>query len=223
MMLLLVAFSYNSAVFADSKLQRPRLENYKSYGDFLAAMYAYRKQLEIEQKIGSAIITNLELVEQKSNGVSLIPAKTPTLAENYDQALLVIEGVENLEFAVEQAKTKIHPTFVYPLRYSRKTSVHTFPLAALELDAFDETEITNSIKVGLIEDKEENMQAGMAAKVGQYDTQQFSEKSQKNKKIDEVPIGQELVPIIRDNTFVGADIAIENASFEQTEIIVSHH
>lgn len=108
--------------------ERPRIEDYRHYADFIQAMSAYRKLLR-----GTPVQSPLrvEVVLPASPTLSELSASDPAmndpLSEDYPPPLIV-KGPENLEEAVEQAKGFLHPVYTAPKRYNRSTS-QSFPLA----------------------------------------------------------------------------------------------
>ncbi len=113
-------------VAADDVTPRPRLENFANYNEFLAAMYAHKKQIELEKKFADSIVINIQLSEKsdQTSGVSVMPVKSPELNSAIDTYIppLIISGPEDLEMAIEAAKRFLHPVYIEQFRYQRTTA-----------------------------------------------------------------------------------------------------
>lgn len=107
--------------------QRPRLEDYREYSRFLEAMQAYRNALK-DVRISPPLSLGVELpvsTTLRELGASSAEMLDP-LSEDYP-APLQITGPEDMEQAIEKAKSFIHPVYTARLRYKRTTSF-SFPL-----------------------------------------------------------------------------------------------
>lgn len=107
--------------------EKPRLEEYQDYSEFLQAMTAYRKWLQQSPVSPPLTIT---IVAPASPTLTELTAQSPEmldpLSEDYPPPLTVT-GPEDLEEAVEKAKKFLHPVYTARLRYRRTTSL-SFPL-----------------------------------------------------------------------------------------------
>jgi hypothetical protein len=140
---------------------RPRLENYANYNEFLAAMYAYKKQIELEKKFADSIVINIQLSEKSAHapkGVSAMPVKSPELNSAIDTYVppLIISGPEDLEMAIEAAKHFLHPVYTEMFRYQR-TTAQSFPLKPLEVSSLQESAIGNGLKLDFSPDVEQQV------------------------------------------------------------------
>lgn len=131
---------------AQPLLERPRLENYKDYNQFLNDMAAYkRQQRELEQRPANsrqAAKTDVSTVPAPTQlaAVSAPPSSQEAPPPSAVQNLLdppedapppiAISGPEDLETAVQQAKAFPHPSYSTPRRYNRSTA-QSFPLTPL--------------------------------------------------------------------------------------------
>ena len=148
-------------VAADDNAPRPRLENFANYNEFLAAMYAYKKQIELEKKFADSIVINIQLSEksdQGSKGISVMPVKSPELNAEIDTYIppLVISGPEDLEMAIEAAKRFFHPIYTEQFRYQR-TTAQSFPLKPLDFAVLEDAAIGNGLKLNFSPDKKKNI------------------------------------------------------------------
>jgi hypothetical protein len=168
-------------VFAEEVTPRPRLENYANYNEFLAAVYAYKKQLELEKKFADSIVINIQLSEKsdtEQSKVSVMPIKSPEMSPLVDTYLppLVISGPEDLEMAIEAAKRFLHPIYQERLRYQR-TTVQSFPLKPLELSVLGEAAIGNGLKLSSSPDIEQQVASNLAGNTPDKKTKEALEQS----------------------------------------------
>ena len=175
-----MALMVHSAV-AEDVVPRPRLQNYPTYNDFLAAMYAYKKQLELEKKFADSIVINIQLSESintESSKISVMPIKSPELSPLVDTYLppLVISGPEDLEMAIEAAKRFLHPIYQEPLRYQR-TTAQSFPLKPLEPSVLGEAAIGNGLKLSFSPDIEQQVTENLAGNTPEKKTKESLEQS----------------------------------------------
>lgn len=157
--------------FADDKLTRPRLENYASYNEFLAAMYSYKKQLELEKKFADSLVIKIDLPEtaaETGGAVSSMPAKSPELSPLSDVYVppLVINGPEDLEYAIAAARNFLHPVYTEQLRYNR-TTAQSFPLKPVDTRVLEETAVNDGLKLNFSTDNEMKVAEGLAAVTNQ--------------------------------------------------------
>lgn len=156
-------------VFADdTPAPRPRLENFANYNEFLAAMYAYKRQLELEKKFADSIMINIQAFDSKEQPakVSTMPVKSPEMDSEVDVYVppLIITGPESLEIAIAAAKRFLHPIYRESLRYNR-TTAQSFPLKPLENNSLEEAAITDGFKLDSSPDSELQVANSLAAKV----------------------------------------------------------
>ncbi len=207
--------------------QRPRLESYESYSQFLAAIYAYKKQIELDKKIADSIVWNIALPEKNDNpDVSLMPIKSPEFS-NFDNvyiAPLIITGPEDLELAIELAKSFLHPIYTEKYRYSR-TTFDSFPLRPLEPVALEQEMVANGLQLGFVADAQLKLEGSVASAVTAPNKEiaQFSERIEKTKKTTDTQSTATIEPFIRSNSFLGADFSIENSNLDQVVVTVSNH
>lgn len=184
---------------------RPRLVNFANYNEFLAAMYAYKKQIEFEKKFSDSIVINIQLSEKSANapnGVSAMPVKSPELNSAIDTYLppLVISGPEDLEMAIEAAKHFLHPDYKEVFRFQRTTS-QSFPLKPLELSSLQESAISNGLKLGFSPDNEqritESMLGNSQSKTAKEQLEQADDMSEANLSV-----------LKKSGVFLGGDVNI---------------
>ncbi len=150
-----------SSAWAADPMTRPRLENYRDYGQFLVDMAAYKKRLREAENGGAAGNKNnpartsvVSTVTAPTQLAAMMPPPVPQVQaapvaipaidlEGEDSPPpIVINGPEDLENAVEQAKNFRHPSYSVPRRYNRSTS-QSFPLAPLESAVMEGSAISN--------------------------------------------------------------------------------
>lgn len=144
--------------YAEEALARPRLENYANYNEFLAAMYNYKKQLELEKRFAESLVIKIQLPEtaEKTGGaVSIMPVKSPEMSSAIDVYVppLVINGPEDLEYAIEAAKHFLHPVYTEKLRYNR-TTAQSFPLKPVDVPVLEQAAVSDGLKLGFSTDNE---------------------------------------------------------------------
>ena len=207
--------------------QRPRLESYESYSQFLAAIYAYKKQIELDKKIADSIVWNIALPEKNDNpDVSLMPIKSPEFS-NFDNvyiAPLIITGPEDLELAIELAKSFLHPIYTEKYRYSR-TTFDSFPLRPLEPVALEQEMVANGLQLGFVADAQLKLEGSVASAVTAPNKEiaQFSERIEKTKKTTDTQSTAMIEPFIRSTSFSGMDFSLENSNLDQVVVTVSNH
>lgn len=204
---------------ADDKLLRPRLENYASYNEFLAAMYAYKKQLELEKKFADSLVIKIDLPETAAatgGAVSSMPAKSPELSPQVDVYIppLIINGPESLEYAIEAAKSFLHPIYHDKLRYNR-TTAQSFPLKPMDAPVLEEASISNGLKLDFSPDNELKVADGLAA-VTQQKIREAADPDEK-----EQDAAQRL--LIKMEEFVPTDVFIMGNDINSVSISVSTH
>lgn len=195
---------------------RPRLENYANYNEFLAAMYAYKKQLELDKRFANAIMINIQSPElnDKPDVVSVMPIKSPEMDSLVDVYVppLVITGPESLEMAIEAAKKFLHPTYQQPLRYNR-TTAQSFPLKPLESSSLEAAAITNSFNLYSSPDVELQVAESLAGGVPVLKLKDTEEQSDQ--------MGEEVVNSLKHaGTFLGNDMIIIGPDINQVNITV---
>ena len=122
--------------------ERPRLEDYREYPQFLQAMTAYRNALKAIRfkpplSMSIPVPVNTTLQELATTSAEMMDP----LSEDYP-APLQITGPEDMEDAVEKAKAFRHPVYTAPLRYKRTTSF-SFPLARASNDLLETATATD--------------------------------------------------------------------------------
>lgn len=109
--------------------QKPRIEAYSNYDEFVRATTAYRRIL-LEQDAPPLLPGLPKITPQSSRTLTELSADSPEmndpLSEDYPPPI-VVNGPEDMNDAVEKAKSFIHPNYTAPLRYNRSTS-QSFPL-----------------------------------------------------------------------------------------------
>jgi len=142
--LLAMAISSPVAWADDAQLQRPLLENYSDYNQFLIDMAAYKKQLKEQQSqtqqpvaespraadTGTGENTSPTPVDNSASAAQH-PLNSPEAANAADESApppLIVNGPEDLDSAVEAAKSFPHPQYQTPRRYNRSTA-QSFRLA----------------------------------------------------------------------------------------------
>lgn len=216
-----------SFAIAEPVQERPRLESYESYSQFLAAIYAYKKQLELDKKIADSIVWNIELPEKNDNpDVSLMPIKSPEFSD-FDGvyiAPLIITGPEDLELAIELAKSFLHPIYTEKYRYNR-TTFDSFPLRPLEPVALEQEMVANGLQLGFVADAQLKLEGSVTSVVTapNQEIAQFSDRIEKAKKTADTQSTTTLEPLIRSTSFSGMDFSLENSNLDQVVVTVSNH
>ena len=205
-------------VAADDYAPRPRLENFANYNEFLAAMYAYKKQIELEKKFADSIVINIQLSEkseQGPKGISVMPVKSPELNAAIDTYIppLVISGPEDLEMAIEAAKRFFHPVYTEQFRYQR-TTVQSFPLKPLDFAVLEEAAIGNGLKLNFSADNEQQVADNLAGNT--------PEKKTKESITQGDDMSEASLSVLRKaESFFGADVSI-SAAVPTPEISVQY-
>lgn len=204
---------------ADDTAPRPRLENFANYNEFLAAIYAYKKQIELEKKFADSIVINIQLSEksdQAPKGVSVMPVKSPELNAAIDTYIppLVISGPEDLEMAIEAAKRFLHPVYVEQFRYQR-TTAQSFPLKPLDFAVLEEAAIGNGLKLSFSPDNEQQVADNLAGNSPDKKTKEAISQSDDMSEAN-------LSVLRKAESFFGADISINAAAINPVDISVSY-
>ena len=171
---------------------RPRLENFANYNEFLAAVYAHKKQIELEKKFADSIVINIQLSEKsdQTSGVSVMPVKSPELNAAIDTYLppLVISGPEDLEMAIEAAKRFLQ----------------SFPLKPLDFAVLGEAAIGNGLKLNFSTDNDQQVADNLAGN--------SPEKKTKEAVAQGDDMSEASLSVLRKaGTFFGSDISINGA------------
>ncbi len=218
---LIVAFFMIFAVTrvaAEDSAPRPRLENFTSYNEFLAAVYAYKKQIELERKFADSIVINIQLSEKsdQTSGVSVMPIKSPELNAAIDTYIppLVISGPEDLEMAIEAAKRFLHPVYTEQFRYQR-TTAQSFPLKPLDFAVLEESAIANGLKLSFSPDNEQQVANNLAGNTPAKKTKEELEHSDDMSEAS-------LSALKKAGTFFGGDVAIKPFVINDVSISVSY-
>jgi hypothetical protein len=117
-------------VMADPQLQRPLLENYSDYNQFLIDMAAYKKHLREQQDQPQDQTTDSSAAKPEGGDA---PAPTDHGNANTDNPPrdaddeaapppLIVQGPEDLDNAVQAAKSFPHPSYMRTRRYNRSTA-----------------------------------------------------------------------------------------------------
>ena len=186
---------------------RPRLENFANYNEFLAAVYAHKKQIELEKKFADSIVINIQLSEKsdQTSGVSVMPVKSPELNSAIDTYIppLIISGPEDLEMAIEAAKRFLHPVYIEQFRYQR-TTAQSFPLKPLDFAVLEEAAIGNGLKLNFSTDNEQQVADNLAGNT--------PEKKTKEAVAQGDDMSEASLSVLRKaGTFFGSDISINGA------------
>ena len=205
-------------VAADDNAPRPRLENFANYNEFLAAVYAHKKQIELEKKFADSIVINIQLSEKsdQTSGVSVMPVKSPELNAAIDTYLppLVISGPEDLEMAIEAAKRFFHPVYTEQFRYQR-TTAQSFPLKPLDFAVLEEAAIGNGLKLNFSTDNEQQVADNLAGNT--------PEKKTKEAVAQGDDMSEASLSVLRKaGTFFGSDVSINAAAINPVEISVQY-
>jgi len=131
-------------VWADAppQLQRPLLENYSDYNQFLIDMAAYKQHLREQQQApqeqaqpaDQAHAAEPAASPEEAASPPPVPAAGNTAVESDDENSpppLIINGPEDLDSAVEAAKSFPHPSYRSTRRYNRSTA-QSFRLPPLD-------------------------------------------------------------------------------------------
>lgn len=207
-----------TSVAADDSAQRPRLENFANYNEFLAAVYAHKKQLELEKKFADSIVINIQLSEKSepTNGISTMPIKSPELNAAIDTYVppLVISGPEDLEMAIEAAKRFLHPVYVEQFRYQR-TTAQSFPLKPLDFAVLEDAAIGNGLKLNFSPDNEQQVATNLAGSSPEKKTKEAISQSDEMSEAN-------LSVLRKAGTFFGSDISINGAVINHVDISVQY-
>lgn len=138
------------AVVAEGALpERPRLENYDSYNQFLQAMYAYKKA-EADRKRTVQDDSGNSVDADKLKGLAI---SNPDLAtETIDSPStpgLVTEGPLSVEAAIAQARAMQLPHF-NPAEDYHRTTFKDFPLKPVDMPSMEEAAVQDSFNLGLL-------------------------------------------------------------------------
>lgn len=134
---------------AGDLLERPRLENYENYNQFLQAMYAYKKaeaarlqasQTPAQPTLDLAKIQNMAPMEADLETDTVDSPVTPSL---------VTEGPQTIEAAIADAQNRRLPYYAPGENYQRST-FRDFPLKPAEPPALQDSSIDDSFKLGAV-------------------------------------------------------------------------
>lgn len=131
----------------DDVTERPKLENYSDYNQFLRDMESYRKHQHDQQDTPAAAGDASQTLERPGDGTmadvgpvtdadvttaSAEPAKPAYDPDSEDNPPpIAVNGPEDLDTAIEQAKSFRHPIYKVTKRFNRTTS-QSFPLVQLD-------------------------------------------------------------------------------------------
>lgn len=106
--------------------EKPRIEDYADYSNFLVDIMEYRRQKDA----------------QAAAAAEKPAAIPPPVAE--DPLLYSISGPESLDEALRRAKRMAHPSYAEPERYGR-TTASSFPMPAMEGKDLSTNEIQGNL------------------------------------------------------------------------------
>lgn len=139
--LLLLTLSVTAAgSFAAASGERPRLENYPSSYEFLQALQAWNR----EHPEGSA-----PAAPATAPGPVATAAKTAVDIDPTSELApppIEINGPENLDHAVEQAKSIEHPNYKEKVRYHRSTHL-SFPLNKIDGQDMSQASVGDTLSI----------------------------------------------------------------------------
>lgn len=128
----------------DVVLQRPLLENYSDYNQFLIDMAAYRKQQhDIQERERLQAQQSAADASQDAARPAETVVVTPSVNPD-DETLpppLAVNGPEDLDDAIAAAKRFPHPTYHRKVRFNRSTS-QSFALPQLNAHDMATTEVS---------------------------------------------------------------------------------
>ncbi|PTQ90990.1 hypothetical protein [Agitococcus lubricus] len=204
---------------AEAKLTKPKLENYSNYNEFLAAMYAYKKQLELEKRFAQSLAVKIELPETTvatGGAVSVMPIKSPELSalEEVYSPPLIVNGPEDLEAAIESAKKFLHPIYTEQLRYNRTTQ-QSFPLKPLEQPIMAQAVIEDGFKLTFSNDNEQKVDQDLSAV--------SADKLEKDSKQDQQAEEMYYQRSKHAGTMVGTDVMIMGTDLNSTTVSATLH
>lgn len=205
---------------------RPRLDSYDSYSQFIAAMYEYKKQIELNKRLADSLIWNIAQPEKNDNpDVSLMPIKKPQVSDYSSVfiAPLIISGPEDLELAITLANSLLQPIHTEKYRYNR-TTFDSFPLRPLESVALEQEMIKDGLQLGFVADAQLKLEGSVTEVVTapNQEIAQFSERIEKTKKTTETQSTAKIEPLIRSTSFTGMDFSLENSNLDQVVVTVSN-
>ena len=141
-LLLLFALTVSSAgTFAAASGERPRLESYPSSYEFLQALQAWNQaHADAAAKPVVAVAAQQEIATPAPAVATIDP--TSELAP----PPIEITGPENLDHAVEQARSITHPNYKEKIRYHRSTHI-SFPLHSIDGQDMSQASVTDALNI----------------------------------------------------------------------------
>lgn len=138
-LLLLVLSAVAGGSYAAASSERPRLEDYPSSYEFLQALQAWNR----EHPEGSAPVR-----PAATTATPAAPQATAVLDPTSELAPPPIEitGPENLDHAVEQAKSIEHPNYKEKIRYHRTTHL-SFPLPKIDGQDMSQASVGDALAI----------------------------------------------------------------------------
>lgn len=123
---------------AEQAIQRPRLDNFANYNEFIQAMYIYKKA-EADR------LLTAELVKQLQAKSNLPEMNMDELTELETGPSLVVTGPEDLETAIDQAKFFTSLSQIERFGLDR-TNFKNFPLQAEDSQALENFAISDTLQ-----------------------------------------------------------------------------
>lgn len=164
----------DAAVLADTGLpERPRLENYDSYNQFLQAMYAYKKaEADRKRTVQDDAGKGIDADKLKGLAISNPDLATETI-DSPSTPALVTDGPLSVEAAIAQARAMQLPHYNPNDDYHR-TTFKDFPLKPVDTPSMEQASVQDSFNLGLLansmlleslQGKEDNGDTKSAAKL----------------------------------------------------------
>lgn len=138
-LLLLVLSAVAGGSYAAASSERPRLEDYPSSYEFLQALQAWnREHPEGSVPARPAAATTTQAAPQAAAVLDPTSELAPPPIE--------ITGPENLDHAVEQAKSIEHPNYKEKIRYHRTTHL-SFPLPKIDGQDMSQASVGDALAI----------------------------------------------------------------------------
>lgn len=148
--LVLALTSLSAGLLMAASDERPRLENYPSSFEFLQALHEWNHA----HPDGEA--------QKSSSQPAAIEAAALDPTSEFAPPPFAITGPENLDHAIEQAKSIVHPAYKEKIRYRRSTHI-SFSLPTIDGKDMSQASINDALGMkAMTEEEEASSLAGVA-------------------------------------------------------------
>ncbi|MDP2227388.1 MAG: hypothetical protein Q8J78_07910 [Moraxellaceae bacterium] len=172
--LLLLALGPAQVLAADPEERRPRLEDFASYTAYLQALQTFDQRQAERSKPAAARA-------KASPAISPLPLPVPEGVDPASESApppLMVTGPEDMERAVELARSISHPEYVQRIRYNRTTHL-SFPLSSIGSQDMSQSSVNDALAV------EGNTEEERAASLKQLsDRLEYEQRLQLDKPLD---------------------------------------